>query len=1358
MSNLKRLIKYDDSPVNLLTTTISLKQYYIDSSFSSLNVTRALLDIGSTATITNMKTFQNSGFFIEKGETCEIGNAANQKIAEVTHQCRCNIIIQNIEIVNCKILIVSDNVPLSYSMIVGLDTIRAILPYIPEIIVNNSKFIINMTKGTNHKSAINALKLTQTIEPDWITIENDSHKFCNFDCDEKICQTKICDHKKYDTKNSVHFSTTKNIIIPQNEIALIYVTTCENGPKIELNSLKFQINWKFQKYLKIEKIAHNQFDGKTLPIQIVNTCTNSILHIPDNTKIICGHHVDKIAFIELNHIIEFQNLPKDEQKFHKNEFQNWLENRKNIIKTTEFESQIASVVENADHLKIELKSTLQYYNWVFSRNSADIGLTNEYICELEFKDSYNGEPLNKAPYRMDPELSLKVDTVLDDMMKNDVIEICNSSYNTALLAVRKANGQIRLVQDYSKTINPFINLPNFPIPNSRKTLNEISDHISHVKNAIGEETLITSLDLKSGFHIIPMRKSHRKYLAFKHKNRQYTWKRMAMGPKNSPSDFCAIMTNILGNLDTEKSKILVYLDDILILSAKSDAINALSKVLDALSKANMFINLQKCSFFNREVKFLGYLINQDGFRAISNKLQKIVDFPIPSTLKQAHMFTGLCAYYTRYIPKLQILLAPLHKDIAAKGKFKLSHEAKLGIENLQKEAQNGYNLEHIDWTKDVFVCADTSLIGIGCCMGNCTINDNTLSDITICGYASRSLDLQESLLSSKARECIGASWALEAFEDLLHKSQKLYLICDHLSMSSIFKGNPLTTKTSIFTRFRRAIAVLLEYNIEYIYLPNNHELVMVADGLSRNVNYEKEPLKIFESELGLNIQVIHDLPQKQINNISVNTTNTDLPIIPPDPLLTQEDLLNGQKRDPKISEIHQKLIRLSAGEDLFQNGKTYTILNNLVCIINSKHFSEILVPQNIAYQVVEYLHYIKDHASFDRLIFFINKINIHIPGKYKISQTVVAECYLCQLSKPKIESKNRIENYNLRPSLEPFSSIRADLMDFSHSEQDFNYILTLLDTFSLFLEIYFISDKKATTVARQIALYSARYGLSGRAEITTDLGTEFINKNLEHELSRLNVTKLKISGLNPCSNRIERAHQEVKRFLRTQLHKRNWDLKFKIEMSVNKYNNTETKFLNYKSPFFIIHGWEPDILSSIFTIREHKLQKDTYKIDQEDISDDIDKWCNYHDAYILEIAKDRFQSRTLNYDALETKIHTINVNDIVACKFPQKQGECSKFRYSWRAPFVITSKNLNSYRIECIHTRACYTRNGRLLKKLQLNSDFEEMLRKRNFVVKENHFYPTETLENSTENFNANEVLRPEKNNPRKLRSGKIIP
>lgn len=113
----------------------------------------------------------------------------------------------------------------------------------------------------------------------------------------------------------------------------------------------------------------------------------------------------------------------------------------------------------------------------------------------------------------------------------------------------------------------------------------------------------------------------------------------------------------------------------------------------------------------------------------------------------------------------------------------------------------------------------------------------------------------------------------------------------------------------------------------------------VADGLSRNSTFEKRPLQIRESELGLNVEIIHDLSKSQINNISKKSEN-NLPVIPQSPLLSKEDLINGQKNDSEIQRIYQKLKTFKEGEYYFEKGKQYLLVKNLVCQINSKNFAK----------------------------------------------------------------------------------------------------------------------------------------------------------------------------------------------------------------------------------------------------------------------------------------------------------------------------------------------------------------------------------------------------------------------------------
>ena len=1326
-------IPYRGKVSSLVITTINIKQYSPNGNFKLTPVDNVLVDCGSSVTLAPESIFRNLNLVIKEAEEVQLSNALNQNMTSITKQCQCNILINNMEVTNCEILLLPPSETIRYNMILGWDVLR-------EVIMDNgikifpvNKISAKWSKPHTTPNTLGKQKSYSITDHKYHHVTNTRmHVYCNLECTHRWEPCKLgdvitnqsdlkknCNHSKYPSGPQAHFRLKSRNIIPPDSTEIIEVYPAEGCEDMDLNQLQIFTSWEYRKYFFYHGFAQNRVAKNSIFVKITNMHIDTTVIMDQDTILLCGKPSRPILFYELNHLVELNDLTKEERKFHKNEYEQWKVKRETCVKNTDIKQQIKAVTDNAEAFKKELENILLDNEWVFSRNNADIGLTNKYVCELEWKNTYNGEVINKKPYKMDPKLELEVEKELQGMIENEVIETCNSSFNTALLAVRKPNGQIRLVQDYSRTINPHINLPNFPIANNRKTLNEISEHISKIKNVFKEEILISSLDIKSGFHIIPMRKAHRQYLAFKHRNKQFTWKRMAMGPKNSPSDFCCMMDQVLGDLDTEKTKIIIYVDDILIISAKSDAQRALISVLQALSSENMFVSLKKCQFFKHEVTFLGYKIHNNGFTALANKLKVIAEHPMPTTLKTAYTFAGICTYYTRYVPYLQVLLSPLHKAIAKEGKFKMTDEAILGIKEIQKKAKLGFNLEHIDWEKPVFVCADTSLIGIGACLGNCEVENNELKDIKIVAYASRSLDLQEALLSSKARECIGASWALEAFSDLIHKNQPCLLITDHLSMKSIFTGNPLTNKTSIFTRYRRAIAVLLEYDIEFIYLPNKHELIKVVDGLSRSVAYEKKPLRIKESELGLNIEIEHDISQTgQLNNID---NVVELPIIPTEPLYSKEELIKAQKEDEEILSLRAKLEKMKTDETLVFNKHQYILKKDLVHKVNSKGIPEILIPEKDAYHIIQFIHHTKDHAAFDRLIYFINRLNIHVKAKYKTTRKVVQECFLCQLSKPSTEGKERI-SYSLRPSLEPFTSIRADLLDFTTAGQNFKYVLTLMDTFSLYLECYFLTDKKSTTVAREIALYAVKYGLCGRSEITTDSGTEFDNKNLQKELELLNVTKLKISGYNPCSNRVERAHQEIKRLLRNQLHKRNWDIKFKIEIAVSKYNNQETKFLNYKTPFYTIFGWEADFLSSIFTIKENEEQQ--FDPVEEDIDDQINKWIKYRDQAYREIATDRYKNNSCTIEDLETRVETIRPNDIVAVKFPQKPGQCAKFHFQWRAPFIVRSKNLNSVKIECLHTRAIFTRNLRLVKKLKLEREFEKILRERKFICDENFFYP----------------------------------
>jgi len=120
------------------------------------------------------------------------------------------------------------------------------------------------------------------------------------------------------------------------------------------------------------------------------------------------------------------------------------------------------------------------------------------------------------------------------------------------------------------------------------------------------------------------------------------------------------------------------------------------------------------------------------------------------------------------------------------------------------------------------------------------MKDDILSNIRIAAYASKLSTEQETLLSVRGREFIEISLGLKAFKDLIPKSIKFVVFCDHKSLENVHNGTNL--KTSGSTRVRLAFSELFEFpNLEVRYISASHEIIEIADALSRLNFLDTEP-------------------------------------------------------------------------------------------------------------------------------------------------------------------------------------------------------------------------------------------------------------------------------------------------------------------------------------------------------------------------------------------------------------------------------------------------------------------------------------------------------------------------------------
>ena len=108
---------------------------------------------------------------------------------------------------------------------------------------------------------------------------------------------------------------------------------------------------------------------------------------------------------------------------------------------------------------------------------------------------------------------------------------------------------------------------------------------------------------------------------------------MFFGLTNSPATFQTIMNNFLRDMVVEE-KIVVFIDDVMIATETEEGYDEIvEEVLRRLEENDLFVKPEKCVWKIREVGFLGVVIGSDGVRMEKKKVQGVVDWLVPKSVK-----------------------------------------------------------------------------------------------------------------------------------------------------------------------------------------------------------------------------------------------------------------------------------------------------------------------------------------------------------------------------------------------------------------------------------------------------------------------------------------------------------------------------------------------------------------------------------------------------------------------------------------------------------------------------------------------------------------------------------------------------
>jgi len=228
---------------------------------------------------------------------------------------------------------------------------------------------------------------------------------------------------------------------------------------------------------------------------------------------------------------------------------------------------------------------------------------------------------------MNPSQSEESDKYISENQSKRIIHPSKLPAAHPVLFQRKKDGSLRFCVDYRK-LNEVTVKDSYPLPLYNLFFERVRG-----------SNYFTKLDLKASYNLVRIRKGNKYKAAFGTRG-QYEYLVMSFGLTNAAAVFQRFIKFVLN--DFTNKFIVVYLDDIHIYSRTQE--EHVKVVLKALKENHLLVNLKKCLFQVKELEFLSHVISEKFIKTDLKKLEVVLSWPEPTTVKQVQSFLGFGNY------------------------------------------------------------------------------------------------------------------------------------------------------------------------------------------------------------------------------------------------------------------------------------------------------------------------------------------------------------------------------------------------------------------------------------------------------------------------------------------------------------------------------------------------------------------------------------------------------------------------------------------------------------------------------------------------------------------------------------------
>jgi hypothetical protein len=229
------------------------------------------------------------------------------------------------------------------------------------------------------------------------------------------------------------------------------------------------------------------------------------------------------------------------------------------------------------------------------------------------------------------------------------------------------------------------------------------------------------------------------------------------------------------------------LDDILIYyKLEEENEHNLRMVLQVLREYQLYAKLSKCSFYQKQIHYLGHIVSEDGIAVDPEKIEAIREWSALKNVTEMRSFMGLAGYYKRFIELFLKIAHPI-TSLQRKGvKFQWTLDHEKSFQHLKQILKSAPILRIADPNEYFIVCTYACNEGIGVFLSQ--------NGFVIC-YESRKLKEHERNYATHDLELAAIVHALRKWRHYL-MGKRFELRTDHNGLKYLFDHPNLNARQS----------------------------------------------------------------------------------------------------------------------------------------------------------------------------------------------------------------------------------------------------------------------------------------------------------------------------------------------------------------------------------------------------------------------------------------------------------------------------------------------------------------------------------------------------------------------------------